>query len=238
MRILIADDERPARGELIELLTELLPDAVFTEASSGNEAIELISENPYDLLCIDINLGDMAGTTVGSVAKKLQPSAHIIFATAYSEYAVKAFEIGAIDYILKPFEEARLAQTINRLKTSSATQEQKYLPPNKLALSTEKKIILLPTADIVYIETHKRGSIVHTKSDSIESTLSIGALEQRLVGSSFFRIHKSFLINTDYIHSIFLWQNGSYAMKMLGYEKEPLPIGRNQFKVLKMMFQL
>ena len=237
MKILIADDERPARGELTELLSELIPDAAFTEASSGAEAIEAMTKNKFDILFIDINLGDMIGTTVASAARKLQPDTPVVFATAYSEYAVKAYEIGAIYYILKRFESARLAQTLERLKNRSSSNKTS-ISAEKLAINTEKKIILLSIEDIIYIETHKRGSLIHTKTESIECTLAIGNLEQRLAGHSFFRIHKSFLVNLEYISSVFLWQNGSYAMKMKGYEKESLPIGRSQFKVLKTMFQL
>ncbi len=237
MKILIADDERPARGELIELLSELIPEADFIEASSGSETIEAMSKEHFYILFIDMNLGDMMGTTVASAAMKLQPEAAIVFATAYSDYAVKAYEIGAMDYVMKPFEADRIAQTVERLRTRIVSNNVQPVS-NKLALTTEKKIVLLPVADIVYIETHNRGSLLHTTTGEIETTLAIGNLEQRLVGHSFFRIHKSFLVNLEYTGSIFLWQNSSYMMKMKGYEKEPLPIGRSQFKALKSIFQL
>lgn len=237
MRILIADDERPARGELRELLSDLIQNAQFIEVASGTEAIEAMSSQEFDILFVDINLGDMMGTTVASAARKLQPEAAIVFATAYSDHAVKAYEIGAMDYILKPFEAERIAQTVERLHTR--TMPNSVLPStNKLALTTEKKIVVLPVDEIVYIETHNRGSLLHTTTEEIETTLSIGNLEQRLIGYSFFRIHKSFLVNLEHIGSIFLWQNGSYVMKMKGYEKEILPIGRSQFKLLKTIFQL
>ena len=237
MRILIADDERPARGELRELLSELIQNAEFMEAASGTEAIEAMSLQQFDILFVDINLGDIMGTTVASAAKKLQPEAAIVFATAYSEHAVKAYEIGAIDYILKPFESERIAQTVERLRSRTASNSIQT-SSNRLALTVEKKIIVLPVDEIIYIETHNRGSLLHTKTEEIETALSIGNLEQRLMGHSFFRIHKSFLVNLEYISSISLWQNGSYVMKMKGYEKELLPIGRSQFKVLKTIFQL
>ncbi len=237
MRILIADDEGPARGELRELLSDLVQNAEFTEAASGTEALETISRQEFDVLFVDINLGDIMGTTVASAARKLQPEAAVVFATAYTEYAVKAYEIGAMDYILKPFEPERIAQTLERLR-SRIQPNTVQLSSNKLALTVEKKIVVFPVEEIVYIETHNRGSLLHTTTEDIETTFSIGNLEQRLMGHSFFRIHKSFLVNLEYIASISLWQNGSYIMKMKGYEKEFLPIGRSQFKVLKTMFQL
>lgn len=237
MRILIADDERPARGELRELLSEMIQNAEFVEAASGAEAIEAMSLQQFDILFVDINLGDIMGTTVATTARKLQPEAAIVFATAYSEHAVKAYEIGAVDYILKPFEAKRVIQTVERIRNRNISANVQ-LSGNKLALTVDKKIIVLPIEEIVYIETHNRGSLLHTTTEEIETTLSIGNLEQRLMGHSFFRIHKSFLINLEYIDSISLWQNGSYVMKMKGYEKEILPIGRNQFKVLKTIFQL
>ena len=191
----------------------------------------------FDLLCIDINLGDMLGTTVASAAAKLQPGIPVIFATAYSDYAVKAFELGAVDYLLKPFDPDRVKQAVKRIQTSSAPCPE---PPriNKLPVNCEKKILLLSADEVIYIETSGRGSVVHTGKTSYESSISIGNLEQRLAGHMFFRIHKSFLVNLEYVNAIFPWQSGSYAMTMKGYEREILPIGRAQFKALRAMFAL
>ena len=102
MRIAVIDDERPARSELRHQLTEFLPEAVIEEGESGAQALQMAGEDRIDLFFLDINLGDINGTVLVNALKNMQPEAKVIFVTAYSEYAVKAFELGVEDYIMKP----------------------------------------------------------------------------------------------------------------------------------------
>lgn len=108
MRIAVIDDEKLTREELIRLIREDHPQAEVYEAGSGVQAMQLLEKKTFDFLFIDVRLGDMEGTTVAPLARRLMPEAKIIFATAYSEYAVTAFELQANDYILKPYDPARV----------------------------------------------------------------------------------------------------------------------------------
>ncbi len=236
MRYLLVDDERPARSGLRQILTELFPGSYFQEASSGEEAIEIMGRDSFDAVFLDMNLGDMLGTTVAAVARKLQPEASIIFATAYSDYAVKAFEMGAVDYILKPFVPTRVRKTVERLRGMQGKATLQEL--NKLPVNWDKKILLLPVDEVIYIETRERGSLIHADSGTYEDTAPIGSFERRLAGRSFFRIHKSYLVNLDRIKSVFPWHSSSYGMTMEGREQDVLPIGRTQLRVLKALFHL
>ena len=112
MKIAVIDDEKYSREELIYQIRQFLPDAQIREAYSGVKALELLEQERFDLLFIDVRLGDMLGTTVASLARKLMPQAKIVFATAYSEYAVKAFELEVDNYILKPFDPRRVRQVL------------------------------------------------------------------------------------------------------------------------------
>lgn len=237
MRILLADDERPARSELRSLLEELSAQSVFVEAASGEEAIDSMSKMDFDVLFVDMDLGDMLGTTVASAASRLQPEVPVIFATAYSDYAIRAFELGALDYILKPFDPKRVAQAIERIRDGKI-QKPEIPKLEKLPVNCDKKTILLPFNEVLYIETRSRGSTIHAKGGVYESGASIGSLEQRLAGCPFFRIHKSYLVNLTYVSSIFTWKGGSYALTIEGCEKDILPIGRPQFKILRTMFSI
>ena len=98
MRIAVVDDERPARSELRHQLSELLPDAQIDEGESGAQALEMAGEVCYDLFFLDINLGDINGTVLVNALKNMQPNMKVVFVTAYSEYAVKAFELEVEDY--------------------------------------------------------------------------------------------------------------------------------------------
>ena len=114
MRIAVIDDEKYSRLELIHQIRQHLPQAEIMEAGNGVQAMALLEKNTFDVLFVDIHLGDMEGTTVAALARRLMPEAKIIFATAYSEYAVTAFELGVDNYILKPFDPARIRQVLEQ----------------------------------------------------------------------------------------------------------------------------
>ena len=109
MKIAVIDDERSARNELIYQILHTMPESEISEADSGSSALALMSENDFDILFVDIGLNDMEGTTLAAAARKLLPAAQIVFATAYSQYGVRAFELGVNNYLLKPFDPASAA---------------------------------------------------------------------------------------------------------------------------------
>ena len=115
MRIAIVDDERPARSELRHQIQELLKEAEIVEGDSGAAALQLAGDGKYELFFLDINLGDISGTVLVNAIHNMQPQAKIIFVTAYSEYAVEAFELGVEDYVMKPFDQKRI-QKVSVLK--------------------------------------------------------------------------------------------------------------------------
>ncbi|MDD3393572.1 MAG: response regulator transcription factor [Clostridia bacterium] len=246
MKIAIVDDERPSRSELRHLISDCFEEAEIFEASSGEEAMELFLKEEFDLIFMDINLGDIDGTILAAMAKKAHPKVEIVFATAYNSYAEKAFDIDALNYILKPFDPKRIEQTLQRfmkkrnkanLGKETAKEEDKTAI-SKISISSDKKMILVDISDIVYIETGKRACIVHAKGKSYTAVCSMNSFEERLKESGFFRIHKSYLINLKYVIEIYPWFNNTTCVKMQGYEKEVLTVGRNQIKELKQLFSM
>ena len=124
MKIAVIDDERPSRKELIHQILSAMPDSHIEEADSGSNALELISSQPFDLLFVDINLNDMEGTTLAAAARRILPDAQIVFATAYSQYAVKAFELGVNNYILKPFDPDRVRRVLEKCQLAASGRWQ------------------------------------------------------------------------------------------------------------------
>ena len=116
MRIAVIDDEKYSRVALVRQIEGFLPHAEIFEAGSGAQAVELLEKHTFDILFLDIHLGDMEGTTIAALARRLMPQAKIIFATAYSDYAVRAFELRADDYLLKPFRDQDLVAAIARVR--------------------------------------------------------------------------------------------------------------------------
>jgi len=242
MKIGIIDDENPSRSELHYLINKLVPDAVIIEMKSGEEALDLLAKESFDLLCIDINLGDINGSTLATTARKLLPDVEIVFATAYNNYAEKAFEVDSLYYLLKPFSEVKVKRMIEKYnskheKNNDTESNNEYENPNmpltKIPITVDKSIVLIDVSLIIYIEVKNHTCIIHTKNQDYMDNAPLKEFEEKLSKSSFFRIQKSFLVNLKYISEIYPWFNNSYCVKLKGFENEILPISRNKIKELK-----
>lgn len=248
MRIAVIDDERPARRELIHQILQVLPESRIKEADSGSSGLKLISETPFDILFVDIDLNDMEGTTLAAAARKLLPEAQIVFATAYSQYGVKAFELDVNNYLLKPFDPARVRTVLEkclrdmepkdsdgREKENRSTAREGSFSSGRLPVNINKTIVLLDIGEIVFIETYGRGCILHTLKKDYTENLLLGEYEKKLSGAGFCRIHKSFLVSLNYISEIFPWANNGLAVKMQGFEQNILPVSREKTKTLRQL---
>lgn len=249
MRIMIADDEMPARKELGYLLAQCLPGAELCYAENGDTLISMLKEQGADVLFLDIHFGDRNGMSLASVLHKEYPNMQIVFATAYADYAVKAFELDALDYITKPFELKRVEQTVQKLLAREAVLASAPAPvptsgsrlfdlaaslgTEKLPVSNGKNILMVDVKDIVYLETSGRGVICHTSHGTYTGNAGLGSYEKRLESQHFYRIQKSYLINLNQIKEIVPWFNNGYCVRMRGFEDVLLPIGRTQFRELK-----
>lgn len=235
MRIAVIDDEKYSRIALVHQIRQFLPYAEVVEAGSGAQAIELLEKQSFDILFLDVHLGDMEGTTIAALARRLMPSARIIFATAYSEYAVRAFELRADDYLLKPFDPDRIREALERSTAASAAP---ISPPpllHRIAVSSNRSITLLDIDEIIHIETDGvgRGCVIHTTSGkTYNSSTSLGEYEGRLAGQAFYRIHKTCLVQLRYVESIFPWTGSGFALRVHG-TGSVLPIGRERVRELR-----
>ena len=244
MKIAVIDDERPARSELKHQLLNLLPDAEIEEGGSGAAALQLAGEYKFDLFFLDINLGDINGTVLVNALKNMQPEMKIVFVTAYSEYAIQAFELGVEDYVMKPFSPKRLKMVLDRLMGgmhadagTNTEAEHSGETPRRIAINGNNKTIFEDVKDIIYIETYNRGCKVYTVNSVYSDSRTIGEYEKKLSGGHFFRIHKSYLINTDKVKEVFPWGNNSFSLRMQGYEDNILPISRDKTKMLRQMLE-
>lgn len=239
MRIAIIDDEKPARSELRYLITKVIPNAEVIEASSGEDALKIISDKSFDLLCIDINLGDISGITLASTARKITPEAEIVFATAYNNYAEDAFDVEALDYLLKPFSEKKVKLMLdkyNRKQGKKVEGTDSLL--NKIPLNIDKSIVLVDINSIVYIEAQNKTCIIHTIKKKYMENTPLKTFDEKLKTNGFFRIQKSFIVNTKYIIEIYPWFNNSSCVRMQYFENEVLPVSRNKIKELKEILRI
>ncbi len=241
MRIGIIDDEKPARSELIYLIHNVMSEAEIIEMASGEEALELLAKEHFDLLCIDINLGDISGVTLATTARKMFPKIEIVFATAYNNYAETAFEVEAMYYLMKPFSQEKVDYMLKRYQSrhskkrdvSEETEDNKKQKLSKISISIDKKIVMIEISSIVYLEAQNRSCMIYTKNKIYEDGNPLSYFEEKLKYNSFFRIQKSYLINLNYLKEMFPWYNNTYSVRMENYEDKVLPVSRQQIKQLK-----
>lgn len=237
MRIAIIDDEKPARSELKYLIGLYEEDAEFTEIASGEEALEILKEESFDLLLIDMNLGDISGSALAYMARKKIPEAEIVFATALSTYAEKAFEVEALYYLLKPFSGEKVKQMLERYHQKLDRKEEDEEPRRKsfqkIPVTVDKKTIMVDLSDVIYIESQNRICVIHTKHEVFEDHNTLNYYEERLKYKGFFRIQKSYIVNLRFVSEIAPWFHGTYSVKLAGPKEVVLPVSRKIIKELR-----
>lgn len=244
--VLIVDDEAPARKELCYLLKDYDEIFIVGEAASGKEALQKVLQLDPDVIFLDIKMWDMDGFDVAQNLMKSGRCPFIIFVTAYDEYAVTAFEINAIDYVLKPVSPLRLEKTVNRIKEIFKSKENnkeanrmlRYIKSLAKKFTFEKngRLYVIDAKDICYCKAAPKGSIVKTTKGVFNTPYPLTELENSTY--NLFRSHKSFLVNVDKIKEIIPWFNGTYLLLIEEYEKDEIPVSRRNSKKLKNLFSV
>lgn len=234
IRILVVDDERYAREELIYLLGRHPDVDIVGEADSGDAAILKTIELQPDVLFLDVEMPKMNGLEAAKVANGLKHPPYLVFATAYPQFAADAFRVDAVDYLLKPYEEEQLAQTLTRIraKRPAGGKAPARQPLGRLAVEREGEIEYVPIPDILYVSREENRTRVITRTGEHEVKLPLRDLEARLVPFSFFRIHKSYLVNLAHVRRLTPWFNGAYQLELEG-RPEQLSVSRNYAKALR-----
>ncbi|KAF0820741.1 hypothetical protein KIS4809_0268 [Bacillus sp. ZZV12-4809] len=239
IRALIADDERYSRDELKHLLENFPAIQVVGEAESGEAAVMKAIQLQPDVVFLDVEMPKMNGMEAAKSLHELKKVPLIIFATAYPQFAAEAFRYEATDYLLKPYDEEQLEQTIRRVEKLISRKKDHDIgkPAGKLAVEEDGEILYLEPKDILYIGRDEKVSRIITKTGEHETKIPLKDLESRLLPFSFFRIHKSYLVNLDYVTRLTPWFNGAYQLEMEGRE-ELLSVSRNYVKALRVRLEL
>ncbi|MBD3796261.1 MAG: response regulator transcription factor [Campylobacterales bacterium] len=195
MKILIVDDEELARKRLRRML-ESLEYSDLSDAENAEEALELFSKNSYDLVFLDINMPQTNGLELGYELRYLKSDVAIIYQSAYDEHALKAYDIGAVGYLVKPFSTEQLEANINRVKAKQNSKELMFMT------KTGENYLLLKPEEIYYIKADLSEVTIRSKNGFSYLSQKISDVESKLAGHSFFRIHRSYLINVNEIKNI------------------------------------
>ena len=197
LNILIADDETPARNRLRDLLADIENVAVVAEAKNGKEAIDLALQTKPDLMLLDIRMPLMDGIEAAQHAQKLEPKPHVIFTTAFDAYAIKAFDLNAIDYLLKPIRLERLQAAINKAHALQPKQIAALKPLQKarthLSIHERGRVILVPIETIIYLRAELKYITVRTVEREYLIEESLTNLEAEFA-EQFIRLHRNCLV--------------------------------------------
>ena len=243
MAVFVVDDELPARNRIKELLSDCaaqLPLEIVGEAGNGQEALDKLAATHADVVLIDIRMPQMDGVELARHLSKLPQPPVFIFTTAYDVYAIKAFELHAVDYLLKPIRLGRLFDALSRARTAVPLRTevlQELIPEARQNLSVHErgKILLIPLEEVLYLRAELKYVTVRTAHREYLIEESLSALEKEFV-ARFVRIHRNCLVAKEGIEGFEKIADGSgeshWAVKIKGLD-EKLPISRRQQFMVK-----
>lgn len=267
---LIIDDEQLARDELQYLLDSLGGVDVVAQGTNGIEAVDLIEEHHPDLVFLDVQMPGLDGFAVIKRLKErnaaktgadAEPMPQIVFATAYDQYAVRAFDVNAVDYLLKPFDRSRVEQAVERAKgrlagngngTAPGAQidallqllsrphtASRMLHPAKLIVQAQSRLLLVDQAEICYAAIDE--GVIRVVTQHFEGHSKCRTLEELLElldSALFWRAHRGFVVNINHIREVVPWFKSSYQLRMDDKQQTEIPVSRSQTKRLRELFNL
>jgi two-component system LytT family response regulator/two-component system response regulator LytT len=255
LQTVVVDDEQLAREELCFLLDRLGGVHVVAQAANGLDALRLIEQRQPDLVLLDVQ---MPGLTGFEVARRLLQSgveAQVVFVTAYDSHAIKAFEVNAVDYLLKPVEPARLEQAVARVRRRIASdvpgreelerlirlfgEKKEGARRDQLAIKVGERFLLIQADDVIHASL--ADDVVTVVTNSVSGTSNYRTLDElqaRLDPDVFWRVHRSHLVNINKIKEIVPWFSRNYLLKMKDAKATEIPVSRSQTKRLREYLRL
>jgi len=252
---LIVDDEQPARDELAYLLKNFPDVDIVGQGKNGLEAVSLVRDLNPNLVFLDVQMPGLDG--FGVIKKLLDrraPLPHFIFVTAYDHYAVRAFEVNAVDYLLKPIDRNRLEKALQRvramLEASEAAiqrldrlvhmiEDRPATPSSKLVVKSGTRLVLVDSSDIIYATIEDGVISIVTKDLEGQSNFrTVEELQSNLDPNVFWRVHRSYLVNINRIKEVVPWFKSSYQLKMQDRRETEIPVSRAQTRKLRELLNL
>lgn len=247
IRVMIAEDERMARKELLYLLNDEEGIIHTPHAETGEQLVELYAEHRPDVIFLDIEMPGLTGIEAARqiMKQKPDPAPLFVFTTAYDEYAVDAFDVEAVDYLLKPYDETRFRRTMERIRKILmrrrgvfATVKTKKEPTvSKLLIDDGERLVVVSPESIYYAVPNKRLLEIHTEDKVIMSRMTLQELEEQLKGHMFFRAHRSYLVNLNHVLEITPWFNGTSNLTLKDKKRTRIPVSRSASKTILQLFK-
>jgi two-component system LytT family response regulator/two-component system response regulator LytT len=254
LSVIIVDDEQLARDELSYLLRDVEDLDIIGQGKNGVEAVNLIKETSPDLVFLDVQMPGLDGFgVIKKLLEKKIPLPNIIFSTAFDQYAVKAFEVSALDYILKPFDKKRIYQAVEKARTKQDSAaaphekldtlvkllEQQKPQTTKILLKANNRLFLVDQKDICFASIED--GVITVVAQNMEGQSNCRTLEELLASldtNLFWRAHRSFLVNINRIKEVVPWFKSSYQIRMDDKKQTEIPVSRAQTRRLRDLFGL
>jgi len=258
LRVLVVDDEKLAREEICFLLDQLGGCELVGEASDGVTALRTAGELKPDLMFLDIQMPGLTGFEVARRLVEADLRSQLVFVTAFDQYAVEAFSVNAVDYLLKPVDADRLEQTLERARRRLASEEPAKLPltpaelekvieavqarqgrRDQLAIRVAERFVLVQADEVIHASLVDEAIVVVTNAVSGTSNYrTLDELQARLDPDVFWRVHRSHLVNITKIKEIVPWFSRNYLLKMKDPKATEIPVSRSQTRRLRDYLQL
>ena len=256
---IIVDDEKPAREELAFLL-KLFPEIhVIGLGKNGVEAVALIKEHSPDLVFLDVHMPGLDGFGVlKKLVERKMKVPHVVFATAYDHHAVQAFEVNAVDYVLKPFDKGRIAKAVQRARKlmeaeipaaerleqlvgqlAAVNQPTDAVQRHKILVKAQQRLLLVDQDDLIYASIND--GMISVVTRDVEGTSNCSTLEELVAtvdADSFWKPHRSYLVNIRHIKEVVPWFKNTFMLKMNDKKHSEIPVSRVQTKRLKELFKI
>jgi len=261
IRIVVVDDEEPARNELCFQLEQIDEVDIIGTAADGIQALQLIESLKPDLALLDIQMPGLTGFEVARELVKKKTESKVVFVTAYDHYAIEAFEINAVDYLLKPVEPLRLQHTLERVRNRQHSDsldnpgpkpftekdlerigkfmDKRDSRPGPIAVKVGGKLVLVESEDIIFISLDNETIKVVTRDlRGFSNYRTLDELQSNLDPSVFWRVHRSHIANIHKIKEIIPRLSRNYVLKMADQKRTQIPVSRTQTKRLRDFLKL
>jgi two-component system LytT family response regulator/two-component system response regulator LytT len=255
LRVLVVDDEQPAREELVYLLGQLAGVSIVGEAENGVEAIGMIEDAQPDLVFLDVQMPGLTGFEVARQALTRGFDTELIFVTAFDQHAIEAFEVNAVDYLLKPVDPGRLDQAVQRahrritgerpagtpgaLKNEDVERivqlvTERQQRRGRLAVKVNDRFVLIQAEDVIFASLADEGiTVVAGQLAGTSNCRTLDELQAHLDPNSFWRVHRAHLVNINKIKEIVPWFSRNYILRMKDPKATEIPVSRSQTKRLR-----
>lgn len=257
LNVLVVDDEQPAREELCYLLSQDGAVEVIGQADNGVAALALLDDLEPDIVFLDVQMPGLTGFEVARQVARRPTAPHIVFVTAFDQYALDAFQVNAVDYLLKPVDVTRLEQALTRARRRiEAARSGGGMSPETLAqiveavaarqtrrsqlvVKSDDRILLVQAEDLVYASLNEdEVTIVASQVTGTSNYRTLDELQAQLDQAVFWRVHRSYLVNINKIKEIVPWFSRNFILRMRDGKSTEIPVSRAQTKRLREYLQL